>query len=238
MAVDSTEIPKANGLNTVLDTIVSPKEAFETLAVRPTWGWALIVSLVLPIAAYFFMVPAIQHGMLGDLAKQAATNPQIAQMTPEQRAKIAGFAPYFVAFTPIAIFFFVFLQTVIMAIFNAAGKGQAAFGKLWAAAMNICVIYGIGQIVAAVMVVVRGPDSFNSAAEVQRALPSLAMAVPAGSDVHLLALLATVNPMVIWSVILISMAMRYTAKVAAGPAWSAAIVSYLLPALMAVGFAR
>jgi Yip1-like protein len=238
MAVDSTQMTKANGLNTLLDTVVSPKEAFETLAVSPTWGWALLVSLVLPIAAYFFMVPAIQHGMLGDLAKQAATNPQIAQLTPEQRAKFAGYVPYFVFITPIAIMFFVFLQTIVMTIFNATGKGQASFGKLWAAAMNICVLYGIGQVVAAAVVFIRGPDSFNSAAEVQRALPSLAMLVPGVSDPHLLAFLASVNPIVIWSVVLIAMAMRYTAKVSTGPAWGAAITSYLIPMLIGVGFAR
>lgn len=238
MAADPSDVTKANGLNTVVETIISPKEAFETLAVSPTWGWALIISLVLPLAAYFVMIPAIQHGMLGDLAKQAATNPQIAQMTPEQRAKIAGYVPFFAVITPIAIFFFVFLQTVVMTIFNAAAKGQANFGKLWAAAMNICVLYGIGQIVAAAVVMLRGADSFNSAAEVQRALPSLALLAPGVSDPHLLAFLASVNPIVIWSVVLVSMAMRYTAKVPAGAAWGAAIVSYAIPMLIGVGFAR
>src|SRR5262249_34340570 len=213
MAVDSSQVPpKANGLTTGLDTVISPKEAFELLAVAPTWGWAVLVSLVLPTVAYFFMIPAVEHGMLGDFARQAATNPQIAQMTPAQRAKFAGYAPFFVVITPIAIFFFVFLQTIVMTIFNALGKGQAGFGKLWAAAMNICVLYGIGQVIAAVIIVLRGPDSFNSGADVQRALPSLAMLAPAGSDPHLLAFLATINPIVIWSVVLVSMAMRYTAK--------------------------
>ncbi|HKE36142.1 MAG TPA: YIP1 family protein [Candidatus Baltobacteraceae bacterium] len=238
MAVDSSEVQKANGLTTLVDTIISPKEAFERLAISPTWGWALIVSVVLPMAAYYFMIPAVEHGMLGDFAKQAATNPAIAQMSPERRAKFAGYAPYFVIITPIAILFFVLLQTVVMTIFNAIGKGQGTFGKLWAAAMNICVLYGIGQIVAAIVVVLRGPDSFNSGAEVQRALPSLALLAPPGGDPHLLAFLATINPIVIWSVVLVALAMRYTAKVAAGPAWGAAIVSYALPMLLGVAFAR
>lgn len=238
MAADSSEMPKANGLSTVIDTIVAPKEAFERLAVTPTWGWALIVSLVLPIVAYFVMVPAIQHGMLGDLARQAATNPRIAQMTPEQRAKITAFVPFFVVIAPIGVLFFVFLQTIVMSIFNAIGKGQASFPKLWAASMNICVLYGIGQIVTAIVVFLRGPETFNSAAEVQRGLPSLALIAPSGSDVHLMAFLGTINPIVIWSVVLVSMAMRYVAKVSAGPAWGAAIFGYLIPMLIGVAFAR
>lgn len=238
MAADSSHVPKASGLNTVVDTIVSPKEAFETLAVSPTWGWAVLISLVLPIAAFFVMVPAIQHGMLGDFAKQAATNPQIAQMTPEQRAKFAGYVPFFVVITPIAIFFFVFLQTIVMTVFNAVAKGQANFGKLWAASMNICVVYGIGQIVAAVVVMVRGAESFNSSGEVQRALPSAALLAPGVSDPHILAFLASINPIVIWSVVLVSMAMRYTAKVSTGAAWGTAILVYIIPMLIGVGFAK
>lgn len=238
MAVDSSKMPEANGLSTVIDTIVSPKEAFERLAVSPTWGWALIVSVVLPVVAYFVMIPAIQHGMIGDLAKQAATNPQIAQMTPQQRARITSFVPFFVVIAPLGVFFFVFLQTIVMSVFNAIGRGQAGFGNLWAASMNICVLYGIGQIVTAIVVFLRGPDSFNSAGEVQRGLPSLASIAPAGADVHLVAFLATVNPIVIWAIVLVSMAMRYTAKVAAGPAWGAAIFAYLVPMLVGVGFAR
>lgn len=238
MAVESSEVTKVNGLNTLVDTIVSPKEAFEALALSPTWGWALIVSLLLPIVAYFVMIPAIEHGMLADMARQAATNPQIAQMTPEQRAKFAAMVPFFVVITPIAIFFFVFLQTVVMTIFNAVGKGKAGFGKLWAASMNICVLYGIGQIITAAVVMLRGADSFDSAASVQRALPSVAMLAPGVSDPHLLTFLASINPIVIWSVVLVSMAMRYTAKVSAGAAWGAAICSYLIPMLVGVAFAR
>jgi hypothetical protein len=238
MALDSTQTPKASGLQTAINTIISPKEAFEALAVSPTWGWALLISLVLPIVAFFLMVPAVQHGMLGDFAKQAATNPQIAQMSDADRAKFASYAPFFVIATPIFLIVFVLIQTVIMAVFNAVGHGQAGFGKLWAAAMNICIIYGLGQIVGGIVVLLRGADSFNSNAEVQRAVPSLAMLAPGSSDVHLLAFLGTLNPFLIWSVVLVSMAMTYTAKVPKAQAWMAAAVSYLVPMLMVVGFAR
>jgi hypothetical protein len=237
MALDSTQTPKANGLQTAINTIISPKEAFEALAVTPTWGWACIISIVLPAVAYFMMLPAVQHGMLGEFAKEAATNPAIAQMTPEQREKIASYAPYFGLIGPIALLFFVFLQTVILAIFNAMGRGQASFGKLWAAAMNVAIVYGLGQIVAGIVTIIRGADSFNSNADVQHAVPSLAMLMPA-ADPHVGAFLATINPFVLWSVFLIYMAMTYTAKVPKLQAWLAALVSYIVPMLVAVGFAK
>ena len=40
-----TAAPKANGLSTLLNVIAAPKEAFETLKVAPTWGWAMIVAI-------------------------------------------------------------------------------------------------------------------------------------------------------------------------------------------------
>ena len=41
------ESARANGLKTALDMIIAPKEAFEQLRVAPTWGWALLILLVL-----------------------------------------------------------------------------------------------------------------------------------------------------------------------------------------------
>ena len=83
MAIDSTETPKANGLKTAIDIVIAPKEAFESLRVSPTWGWAFLITTVLAIAAFFVMMPASLHGMAGEFAK----NPQMQQMTAEQLQK-------------------------------------------------------------------------------------------------------------------------------------------------------
>ncbi|HEU5479666.1 MAG TPA: hypothetical protein VFU90_07515, partial [Candidatus Tumulicola sp.] len=66
MGVDRAGAPKANGLKTALDTIISPKEAFEQLRVAPTWGWALLLTIVLYAFASYLLTPAIVHGMQAD----------------------------------------------------------------------------------------------------------------------------------------------------------------------------
>ncbi len=46
--------PRPNGLKTALDTIVAPKDAFESLRSAPTWGWAFLLALVLYAGANYF----------------------------------------------------------------------------------------------------------------------------------------------------------------------------------------
>lgn len=238
MALETTPAPKANGLKTLLDTIVAPKEAFESIAAAPTWGWALAVSIILVVAANFLMGPAFAHGMTGDMAKQAATNPQLAQMSDEQRAGFAKMMTMVIPlFSIVMVPIILLIQAVIFLIFNAIGRGQAGFGKLWATACNICIIFALSQIVAAIITIVRGPDSFPTSASIQQALPSLALLAP-GAGPKLAAFLATINPFVIWSIVLDAVALTIVARLSKGVAWGAAIVSYLFLMAPAVIFAR
>jgi hypothetical protein len=237
MALDATETPKANGLKTAIDIVISPKDAFESIRVAPTWGWAFLISSALAVAAFFLTLPATLHGFAGDFA----ANPQMAQMTPDQvQAALkmtATWMPLGAIIIPIAILFFALIEAVVMLVFNAVGRGTGAFKSLWAASVNIGIVYGLGQIVTAVVVLLRGADSFATAGEVQRAIPSLALVAPSG-NVKMAAFLATINPFTIWSVVLVALTMTVVARVSKVPAWLAAIVCYALPTLIAVGFAK
>ncbi|HTA39909.1 MAG TPA: hypothetical protein VK760_12575, partial [Candidatus Acidoferrales bacterium] len=183
MAIDSTETPKANGLKTAIDIVIAPKEAFESIRVSPTWGWAFLITCVLSIAAYFVMMPASLHGMAGDFAK----NPQMQQMTAEQLQKITDgmktFYPIGAVILPIAMLFFSLIYAVIMLAFNALGHGSGTFKTLWASSVNIGIIYGLSQIVGMAVVLLRGVDSFATQGDVLRSVPSLALVAPAGTGI-------------------------------------------------------
>jgi Yip1 domain len=241
MALEAPPAPKGSGLKNAVDIVIAPKEALEQIRVAPTWGWAYLIAVVICVAVYYAYLPVTQHAMAGDFAKQVATNPQLAALTPEQQQTQLGvlmkLSPFFSLFTPIAILIFVLIQTVIMLIFNAAGRGKANFGTLWASSINISIIYALGQIVQAVVAVVRGPDAFNSASELQRAIPSLALVAP-NAGIKLVAFLGTINPFNLWSAFLVVMAMTIVARVPKVQAWLAGILSFLVPALLAVAFAK
>jgi hypothetical protein len=238
MAIDSTETPKANGLKTAIDIVIAPKEAFEALRVSPTWGWAFLITSVLAIAAFFVMMPASLHGMAGEFAK----NPQMQQMTPEQLQKTMDvtktFYPIGAVIIPIVVLFFSLIEALIMLVFNALGRGSGTFKTLWASSVNIGIIYGISQIIGMVVVLLRGADSFATSAEVQRAVPSLALLAPAGTGIKLVAFLATITPFSIWSIVLVVMTMTIVARVPKVQAWLAGILCWVLPALLAVVFAK
>jgi Yip1 domain len=237
MALESTETPKANGLKTAIDIVIAPKEAFEALRVSPTWGWAFLITTVLAVVAYFVMMPASLHGMAGDIAK----NPQFQQLPPDQLQKTTemskAFFPIGAVALPIVLLFFSLIEALIMLLFNALGRGSGTFKTLWASSVNIGIIYGISQIVGMAVVLLRGVDSFSSMTEVQQAVPSLALLVPSGG-VKLVAFLATVTPFSIWSVVLVAMTMTIVARVPKVQAWLAAILCWVLPALLAVVFAK
>ncbi len=238
MAIDSTSTPKANGLKTAIDIVIAPKEAFESLRVSPTWGWAFIITFVLAIVAYFVMMPASLHGIAGDFAK----NPQVAQLSADQQQKMMDITktwyPVGAVILPIVVLFFSLIETLIMLVFNALGRGSGTFKTLWASSVNIGVIYGLSQIVGMVVVLLRGADSFASAGDVQRAIPSLALLAPAGAGIKLVAFLAAINPFTLWSIVLVMMTMTIVARVPKFQAWLTGILCRVLPTLIAVVFAK
>lgn len=240
--MDSTKSASTSGLQTVIDTILVPATAFERLRTVPTWGWALVISIVCYAAASFLITPAIIHGFQSQWPAMVANDPRMATMTPEQQQRglaiTVMFMQYAWLFSIIGVPLAVLLTAVIMLIFNAIGHGSASFASLWAAAANIAVpSMAIGGIVLAIIVSLRGAASFNSTLAVTTALPSLAWIVP-GAAPKLTAFLGTLSIFQIWGAVLIYVAMRVTARVGAVPAVITALILPLGGALFAMAGAK
>ena len=239
MAVDTTARP--NGLKTVWDTIVAPKEAMESLRTAPTWGWALLIVLVVATLSSYLITPAIIHGLTTDWPNIVAKNPQLSGMTPDQQqtqlAFITKFTQWGWSFTPVIIVIAALISTVILLIFNAIGRGSGSFGQYWAAQWNISIVPVVGSAVLAIIVLARGADSFGTAAQVQSAMPSLAMLVPA-SAIKLHAFLSVFTVFGIWSAGLEIAALSIVGRVGAVPAWLGGALTLVLTGLFTAAFAR
>jgi hypothetical protein len=234
MGVDRAGAPKANGLKTALDTIISPKEAFEQLRVAPTWGWALLLTIVLYAVASYLLTPAIVHGMQADWPRQIAENPRLAALSPSEQQNALKFSLAIIRWAwivaPIVAPLAMLVHTIVMYVFKAIGKGDAPFRALWSTAANIALpVLGVNALVTAIIAMVRGADSFNSPAEVQTALPSLGLLVPA-TAVKLHAFLAAFNPFTLWGCGLTIGAMIVVAAVPRVWAWTTGIVWLLISA--------
>ena len=110
------------------------------------------------------------------------------------------------------------------------------FGALWASAVNIQVpVIGINALVTAVIVMLRGSDSFNSASELQTAMPSLGLLVPS-TAIKLHALASAFNPFTLWGCLLTVAAMAVVARLDRAWAWATGVV-WLLVAAGLIGLA-
>lgn len=236
MAVDTSS--KSNGLKVALDTIIAPKEAFESIRIAPTWGWALLIVLVLTLATSYLVTPAVVHGIQTDWPNTVAKNPALSGLSAdEQQSRLSlsiKIASFVWMFTPLFILFGLVIGALIMLIFNALGHGDGSFGKYWAAQCNIALTNSVGGIVLTAIVFARGADSFTTAASVQEALPNLGMLAPGAGKLH--AFLATFTPFSLWAAALVIVALTVIGRVPRIQAWLAGILAFILPGAIAVAF--
>jgi hypothetical protein len=239
---DLQDTPKSNGLATVLNVVIAPKEALESIRVTPTWGWAFLIAEILVLIGSLMVLPAERHAFDTNFAVQAAKDPRFAQMPATQqtlmqtvRRSLLNALPIIrVLFLPILIF----LQTLILLIFNALGRGSANFEKLWASVVNTAApVMGLYYVVLGIVVMIQGPNNFATLEAIPRAMPSLALLIPNASP-HLTAFLTYIHPFTIWSVALTILIMLVVARVSKLQAWLTGITSFLIPALFAAAFAR
>jgi hypothetical protein len=242
MAIEGGNGSNLDGLRTALDIVVAPKDALQRLRDRPTWGWALLIVIVLYALASWAMAPALVHATQADWPNAVARSPQLSAEAPSQQQMQLALTLKIVAFswlaTPLIVMFGVFLQALIMTIFNLAGRGTAPFRKLWALAVNLAIpLIAINTVVTAIIVLVRGSQAFDSALALQTVMPSLGYFVPATS-VKLHTFFTFINPFTIWGTGLIIAGMAIVAGLSRVWAWTTGIVWLLLNGLLVALIAR
>ena len=185
----------------------------------------------------YLIIPALTHGLAGTFAHMAATDPRMQSLTPAQRQNVEALQEKIIGFGWVFAFvgvpFAAFVGAIVLLIFDKIGRGEGSFAKYWAAACNIGVpALALSSIVSAIIVLIRGADSFGTTLDVQQALPTLAMLTPA-APAKLTAFLAAITPFTLWGAGLNVAALRIIGKVAALPAWLGALTLLLVPAIIA-----
>jgi hypothetical protein len=230
--------PNRSGLQILMDVIIAPKAAFESLRVVPTWGWALLVAVVIAMIGTYLSAPASQHAAIVETpAKIAAMFPD---MTAEKRDAVVAqqlaigqaFSKFNFLFVLVILPIVSLVQALIMLVVNAISRGNGTFKKFFALSVNVAIIYAISTVLLGIIVIIRGGDSFNSLADIFSALPSLALVAP-GAGKGLTAFLGSLNVFSIWSTVLMVMGMEIVARIPRGFAVGAA--TFML--LFGAGFA-
>lgn len=231
---------KPNGLTTVINTIVSPKEAFETIRTAPTWGWAFVVTAVLYVIAVLLMLPATHHvavAMMTHMTEPGGRLATLSDATKQQMLQNAAHpgAAKDAVNTVVgiaSIFIIVLCNTVLMLLAKVIGKGDGTFKTLWSGSMNVLVpSYALAQIILAIIVLLRGPDAFNSFLDLARALPGLGT-LTLGLGGFAGGFFAAISVFAIWGLILNAYMVRIVGRASAGVAWTFAILITILQSLV------
>jgi hypothetical protein len=231
-AADSVGDFKPRPFLAVLEVIVEPNRGFQRLATAPSWAWAFVVAVASCALGNALVTPALKHALLVSWPDIIASSPSLSQLPPEvQASRLATslmITSYSWVLSPIAILMMIAVQTTIMFVSNAIGRGVGTLRASWSAACNIAVpAFGLNAMITAVIVLLRGTNSFNVPGEVHNVIPSLGMLVGGGfSKAH--AILSVVTPFSLWNAILIGLAMSYGARVSRGVAWGSGIVTLAL----------
>lgn len=243
MAADISQAPKVNGLKTVLDIIIAPKDAFESLRMNPVWGWALLVTLVLMIVGYFLEQPASQHATYGSMQHALATGALYASLSDEQKQRILARVAHPPAYQAVlsvgGIVIGLFVATLLNAVILLAGstmaRGTGDFRHLFAGSMNVAVpSLGLFYLVLGIICRALGADHFATVADINRAVPSLALLAP-GATGRLGIFLGGIQIFSIWGCGLNILMMRILAGVRNALAWLVPLIILIGAALLQAG---
>ncbi len=236
---------RAGGLQTALDILIAPQDAFARLREKPTWGWAYLLATVLAMLAALALVPALRHALEVSAPAQLAATPNIAKLPPDVQQKtiarliaIQSFTLNFTWLASLAIVpLIALIQAAVMLVASKVGGGDGTFRRLWALAMNVQIAGSIGGLILAAIVLLRGAAAFDTLEQVQNVLPGLSLLVPGAPHV-LAAFLGALNVAAIWQTVLLAIGMIGVARVSRPAAWSAAALMLLsLGVFAAIGAA-
>lgn len=238
MSLSETTVDRRSGLLNVIDVIVAPKAAFSRLRIVPTWGWAYLVAVLLGIASTLMIEPATLHALDKSLPAQLAANPNITKLPQAQQGpaieRTLAMTHTMVQFQwiliPIALLIAGLVQALVLTIANAASRGDGTFGKFFALSQTVMVLgSGLSSLVLGLIVVIKGPDSFDSQSAVLGSIPSLALLAP-GVKGALGGFLAAFSVFNLWATALLAFGATIVGKVKPAAAWTAAIVMLLFTA--------
>ena len=238
MTTPQIAVPKRNGLAVLWDLIIAPGAAFDELRLVPHWGWAFLLTCVFGMIAAFVQGPAGEHVA----AYIVNHDPRFATMPAEQAASAKNVSimiqRYIWVGYPLIVAIAVAFSALFMLIAKAIGRGTGSFMNLFALAANVAFLnFGLGNALRAIIVVMHGPESFQTANDLLTVLPNLGWIVP-GAPAKLAAFLTVFNVFEIWSVVLLALGLRRITGIPAGLAWATPIVLSLVGALLATLNAR
>jgi hypothetical protein len=224
----STGTPIISDAGRLARVLISPTEVFREISGRPTfWGPWVVVSIIYAILNYF-QRPFQQR--VGQIMLEAAGR------TPPPDSMVKAIIS--ACLTPIGVLLICVISGAILYGLMAAMGGESTFKKALTVVIFSWPALLIQTAITVAVLYSRGLDSVHRASDLLVSL-GLDLALPADSTIGFFPrfVLAGINPLSIWGLVIVAMGLHVLGKLTKGAAWTAAIIHFaiLLLCLSALG---
>lgn len=211
MADQASPPPAMSEISRLTGIIWEPRPVFEDLAARPRFWTPLILLTLLSIVfvSTFTRVVGWETYMEQQMERQAAANPRMAQITPEQRertmemsasiAKYAGIGGAVVGFALICLV----VAAVLLALMNSLGGADLKFKQAFSITCYSFVPSAISSILALVVMLLKSPADFDLQNPLPANLSVLLTSPPAPRWLYSLA--TSIDLFTIWTILLLAL---------------------------------
>ena len=224
--------------------IWEPRPVFEDLAARPRWWTPIILLTILSIGFVFTFSRRVgwEEYVRQQIDKRAQTNPQMAQMSAEQRnravsisaniAKYGGLGGAVVGVTLSTLL----IAAVMLGSLNLLGGGTLKFRDVFSVTSYSFLPSAISSVLALVVMLLKDPADFD----LQRPLPANLGAFLSiqTTPKRLYTLAASFDLFTIWIMLLMALGFSVVAKrLSFGKSLTVVLVPWALYVLIKVGLA-
>ena len=219
-------------LQNIGDLIAEPSAAFSRLKSQPRSGIAFIIFYLFSVLLLWAVAPYTQQLMSGQMEQSDAPSEQIQTMAQVMGALIIFLGPVF------AILGFIVSSALLKLGARFLLKNETLrFRHIYAAVIHISLISCLIQLVnTALLLIFRNVGDVKSAVDFKM-IPGLHMLFDSGTNVKLLVFLSHINPLSVWVIAVMAIAITMLADIEKNKARVAAVVLWALSILPEVVFA-
>ena len=215
-----------------LGVIFSPRDTYAAVAARPRWLGIMLITVIVGAAAQYVILssPELQDAIID---QQVTAMQERGGGSDQQVAAVEAFIMrlpiiYSVAAFVLAPLFTAIIAGILMAVFTMMMGGSGTFKQLFAVVTHSGIISMIAAIFSAILVLAGVPPS-----GAQPPSANLSVFVPMLEETSFITIfLATINLVLVWWVISLSIGLGVLYRRRTGPIAAALLSVYVIIALI------
>ena len=219
-------------LQNIGDLIAEPSAAFSRLKSQPRWGVAFVIFYLFSVLLLWAVAPYTQQLMSKGMAESDGPAEQLQTMAQVMGVLIILLGPVF------AILWFIISSALLKLGARFLLKNETLrFRHIYAAVLHVSLISCLVQLVnTAFLLVFRDVGDVKSGADFKM-IPGLHMLFDSGANAKLLVFLSHINPLSLWLIAVMAIAIAVLADMEKSRARVAAVILWVISILPEVVFA-